>query len=86
MGKTGKTNNLLLFQGITIPTKASVKNLLSADAKATVIASATKRNANQFACSSKNPKSPAVILSRPKRLFVKWRWTKALVMMAEMIC
>lgn len=36
--------------------KASVKNSLLVDAKATAIALATKKNANQFAYFSKNPK------------------------------
>merc|ERR550532_1420462 len=49
--------------GITMLIKASVKNSLLVDAKATAIALATKKNANQFAYFSKNPRSQEVILT-----------------------
>ena len=50
------TINFYSASGITMLIKASVKNSLLVDAKATAIALATKKNANQFAYFSKNPK------------------------------
>ena len=47
---------LMMLLGITMLIKVSVKNSLLVDAKATAIASATQKNANQFAYFSKNPK------------------------------
>ena len=77
---------LMMLLGITMLIKASVKNSLSVDAKATAIASATQKNANQFAYFSKNPRSQEVILTLPKLPSAKWKSMKGPAMMVEMIC
>ena len=77
---------LMMLLGITMLIKVSVKNSLSVDAKATAIASATQKNANQFAYFSKNPRSQEVILTLPKLPSAKWKSMKGRAMMVEMIC
>ena len=77
---------LMMLLGITMLIKVSVKNSLSVDAKATAIALATQKNANQFAYFSKNPRSLEVILTLPKLPSAKWKSMKGPVMMVEMIC
>ena len=76
----------LMLLGITMLIKVSVKNSLSVDAKATAIALATQKNANQFAYFSKNPRSLEVILTLPKLPSAKWKSMKGPAMMVEMIC
>ena len=77
---------LMMLLGITMLIKVSVKNSLSVDAKATAIALATQKNANQFAYFSKNPRSQEVILTLPKLPSAKWKSMKGRAMMVEMIC
>ena len=77
---------LMMLLGITMLIKVSVKNSLSVDAKATAIALATQKNANQFAYFSKNPRSQEVILTLPKLPSAKWKSMKGPAMMVEMIC